>query len=155
MSESKKSLKQTQRQDLARMYFMQGMTQKDIAENVGVSRNTICAWIKEGRWDTMRAATTVSRKELVTKLLQGLDQKVQDGQWSPDEVCKVSSAIEKLDKQNNIITIIEVFSAYNRWLVSRMQVDPELTPELVKIMNRYQDLFIGENLSKASVLSIE
>lgn len=137
------------------MYFMQGMTQKDIAENVGVSRNTICAWIKEGRWDTMRAATTVSRKELVTKLLQGLDQKVQDGQWSPDEVCKVSSAIEKLDKQNNIITIIEVFSAYNRWLVSRMQVDPELTPELVKIMNRYQDLFIGENLSKASVLSIE
>lgn len=103
----------------------------------------------------MRAATTVSRKELVTKLLQGLDQKVQDGQWSPDEVCKVSSAIEKLDKQNNIITIIEVFSAYNRWLVSRMQVDPELTPELVKIMNRYQDLFIGENLSKASVLSIE
>ena len=70
MSESKKSLKQTQRQDLARMYFMQGMTQKDIAENVGVSRNTICAWIKEGRWDTMRAATTVSRKELVTKLLQ-------------------------------------------------------------------------------------
>ena len=155
MSESKKSLKQTQRQDLARMYFMQGMTQKDIAENVGVSRNTICAWIKEGRWDTMRAATTVSRKELVTKLLQGLDQKVQDGQWSPDEVCKVSSAIEKLDNQNNIITIIEVFSAYNRWLVSRMQVDPELTPELVKIMNRYQDLFIGENLSKASVLSIE
>lgn len=155
MSESKKSLKQTQRQDLARMYFMRGMTQKDIAENVGVSRNTICAWIKEGRWDTMRAATTVSRKELVTKLLQGLDQKVQDGQWSPDEVCKVSSAIEKLDKQNNIITIIEVFSAYNRWLVSRMQVDPELTPELVKIMNRYQDLFIGENLSKASVLSIE
>jgi hypothetical protein len=103
----------------------------------------------------MRAATTVSRKELVTKLLRGLDEKIQNNDWSPDEICKVSAAIEKLDKQTNVITIIEVFSAYNKWLVTRMRIDKDLTPELVKIMNKYQDLFIGEKLSTTIEISVD
>lgn len=150
-----KSLEQSQRQELARMYFMQGLTQKDIADKVGVSRNTICSWIKDGKWDTLRAATTVSRKELVTKMLQQIDDKLQSGQWTADEICKAANAVEKLDKQTNIITIIEVFSAFNKWLVSRMQVDSELTPELVKVINKYQDTFIGEKLGNTSVSTVE
>ena len=150
-----KSLEQSQRQELARMYFMQGLTQKDIADKVGVSRNTICSWIKDGKWDTLRAANTVSRKELVTKMLQQIDDKLQSGQWTADEICKAANAVEKLDKQTNIITIIEVFAAFNKWLVSRMQVDSELTPELVKVINKYQDTFIGEKLGNTSVSSLE
>lgn len=152
---TKKTIEQSQRQELARMYFMQGLPQKDIAEKVGVSRNTISAWIKENKWDTMRAATTVSRRELVTKMLLQIDEKLQSGTWSADEICKAANAVEKLDKQTNIVTIIEVFSAYNTWLVSRMQVDSELTPELVKIMNKYQDIFIGEKLGSCNVLQVD
>ena len=63
------------------------------------------------------------------------------------------AAIEKLDKQTNVVTVIEVFSAYNRWLISRMELDPELTPELVKTMNRYQDIFIGEQLNSTKIES--
>lgn len=151
----KKSLESNQLQELAKMYFMQGLKQQEIADKVGVSRNTISAWIKAGSWDTMRAATTVSRKELVTKLLRGLDEKIQNNDWSPDEICKVSAAIEKLDKQTNVITIIEVFSAYNKWLVTRMRIDKDLTSELVKIMNKYQDLFIGEKLSTTIEISVD
>lgn len=151
----KKSLESNQLQELAKMYFMQGLKQQEIADKVGVSRNTISAWIKAGSWDTMRAVTTVSRKELVTKLLRGLDEKIQNNDWSPDEICKVSAAIEKLDKQTNVITIIEVFSAYNKWLVTRMRIDKDLTPELVKIMNKYQDLFIGEKLSTTIEISVD
>ena len=146
-----KTLEQTQRQELARMYFMQGMKQKEIADKVGVSRNTICAWIRDGKWDTVRAAKTVTRSELVKKMLQDLDEKLASGQWSADEIIKVASAIEKLDKQTNILTMIEVFTSFNQWLVSRMQVDPELTPEVVKIINTYQDKFIGEKLSNVTI----
>lgn len=146
-----KSLEQTQRQELARMYFMQGMKQKEIADKVGVSRNTICAWIRDGKWDTVRAAKTVTRSELVKKMLQDLDEKLSSGQWSADEIIKVASAIEKLDKQTNIVTIVEVFSAFNNWLVSRMQADPELTPEVVKIINKYQDRFVNEKLSNVTI----
>lgn len=137
------------------MYYMQGDMQKDIAEKIGVSRNTISTWVRDGDWDSLRAAKTITRKEIVTKMLRQIDEKLEAGDWSPDEICKASAAIEKLDKQTNVITVIEVFSAYNNWLVGRMRVDPELTPELVKIMNRYQDIFIGEKLSNVSVIAIE
>ena len=146
-----KTLEQTQRQELARMYFMQGMKQKEIADKVGVSRNTICAWIRDGKWDTVRAAKTVTRSELVKKMLQDLDEKLTSGKWTADDIVKVASAIEKLDKQTNIVTIIEVFTSFNQWLVSRMQVDSELTPEVVKIINTYQDKFISEKLSNVTI----
>ncbi len=146
-------LKPDQRKELARMYYMQGETQKAIAERVGVSRNTINAWVRDGQWDSLRAAKTITRKEIVNKMLQQIDEKLESGEWSPDEICKASAAIEKLDKQTNVVTIIEVFSAYNVWLVARTKLDKNLTPELVKIMNRYQDIFIAEKLSNTSVVS--
>lgn len=152
---AKKDLEASQRKDLARMYYMQGETQKDIADKVGVSRNTISAWIKDNKWDSLRAAKTITRKEIVNKMLQQIDEKIESKEWSADEISKAAAAVERLDKQTNIITIIEVFSAYNSWLVARMQLDPELTPELVKIMNRYQDLFIGEKLSNVNAISLD
>lgn len=133
------------------MYYMQGEHQKDIAEKVGVSRNTISAWVKSEQWDSLRAARTITRKELVTKMLQQIDEKLESKEWTPAEISKVASAVEKLDKQANIVTIIEVFSAYNNWLVGRMKLDKELTPDLVKAMNRYQDQFIGEKMSNVKI----
>ena len=137
--------------ELARLYYMQGDAQKQIAERLSVSAQTLSKWVKEGQWDTLRASRTVSRHELVNKMLASINERLDQEDWSPDELAKAASAIERLDKQTNIVTIIEVFSAYNRWLVSRMQIDPELTPEMVKVMNRYQDIFINENLSGVSI----
>lgn len=148
-------LENEQRRELARMYYLQGMTQKEIADKVGVSRNTISAWIKEDGWDSFRAAKTITRKEIVHKMLQQINDKLESRDWTADEIVKASSAIEKLDKQTNVVTVIEVFTAYNTWLVGRMQVDKELTPELVKVMNRYQDLFIGEQLGKVNVIEVD
>ena len=148
-------LENEQRRELARMYYLQGMTQKEIADKIGVSRNTISAWIKEGGWDSFRAAKTITRKELVYKMLEQINEKLETKDWTADEIVKAASAIEKLDKQTNVVTVIEVFTAYNTWLVGRMQVDKELTPELVKVMNRYQDLFIGEQLGKVNVIELD
>lgn len=150
---SKKELEQAN--ELARVYYMQGMLQKDIAAKVGVSTVTLTRWVAKGNWDKLRAAKTITRKELVNKMLTQIDEKLESREWSADEISKAAAAVEKLDKQTNIITIIEVFSSYNTWLVARMQLDPELTPELVKIMNRYQDMFIGEKLTNISITSVD
>lgn len=148
-------LENEQRRELARMYYLQGITQKEIADKVGVSRNTISAWIKEGGWDSFRAAKAITRKELVHKMLEQINEKLESKDWTADEIVKAASAIEKLDKQTNVVTIIEVFTAYNTWLVGRMQIDKELTPELVKVMNRYQDLFIGEQSGRFNVIEVD
>jgi len=140
-----------EKKELARLYYFSGDQQKEIAVKIGVSAVTISKWVKESGWDTIRAAKTITRRELVAKMLNQINDKLEEGKWSADEMVKATSAIEKLDKQTNVVTIIEVFSAYNNWLVARMALDPELTPELVKVMNRYQDIFIGEQLNATTI----
>lgn len=138
--------KETERaKELARLYFAQGDTQSVIAEKVGVSRNTINRWVSENGWDVQRAAKTITRKEVVNKMLQKINERLDSENWTPDELAKAAAAIQKLDKQTNLVTIIEVFAQYNNWLCSRMRLDPELTPELVGIMTKYQDIFINEH----------
>lgn len=146
---SKKELET--KKELARLYYLQGETQKMIADKVGVSRVTINKWVSDGGWDTLRTAKTITRKELIVKMMQSANEKLEEGTMSYDEMAKLSASIERLDKQTNVVTVIEVFSAYNNWLIARMQLDPELTPELVKIMNRYQDMFIGQQLTNATI----
>ena len=145
-----KMTKEAQR-EFAFALYMQGMGQQEIAEKVGVTRQTINKWINDNGWSERRAAKTVSRGEIVKKMLQQLDDKIESDDWTADEVCKAATAIEKIDRQTNIVTVIEVFSVYNQWLVNRMNLDPELTPELVKVMNRYQDLFISEKLNNLTL----
>ncbi len=151
MARKTKTLEQSQKKELAHIYYMQGNTQQEIADKVGVSRNTVSTWVKEEKWGELKAATTITRKELVAKMLSKINERLDSGDWTSDEMVKATAAIEKLDKQTSVITIIEVFSAFDNWLIARMKLDPELTPEIVKIMNKYQDLFIGEQLGKTTI----
>jgi hypothetical protein len=136
--------------ELARMYYLNGDTQKLVAEKVGKSRVTINKWVAEGGWDAMRVAKTITRKEIVTKMMQEADKKLEEGKLTFDEMSKLAASIDKIDRQTNAITIYEVMTAYNEWLVVRMGVDKELTAELVRVMNYYQDVFLSEHVSKNS-----
>ena len=64
-----------------------------------------------------------------------------------DKLAKLSSVIEKLDKKANVVDAIEVFMAFSRWLEYRSQTDPEITPELLKAINKYQDKYLIESMS--------
>ncbi len=139
------------KKELARMYYYNNETQKAIAEKIGVSCVTVNKWVKEGEWEAKRAAKFITRQELVAKMLKKINEKLESGQWTADEMVKATTAIEKLDKQTNVVTIMEVFTKFDNWLVSRMQFDTELTPELVNQIHRYHDLFISEQLKYSTV----
>ena len=64
-----------------------------------------------------------------------------------DKLAKLSSVIEKLDKKANVVDAIEVFMAFSRWMEYRSQTDPEITPELLKAINKYQDKYLIESMS--------
>lgn len=138
--------------ELARLYYLNGDTQKLIAERVEISRVTIGKWISEGGWDAIRTAKTITRKELVSKMMSAASEKLDNNEMSFDEMSKLAATIKELDKKTNVITLLEVFTAYDEWLVARMQIDKELSAELVKTMNRYQDIFISEQLSKGKIV---
>lgn len=137
--------------ELARLYYAQGDSQKAIAERIGVSAQTVNRWVKDGNWEELRAAKAISRKELVAKMLNKINERLESDNWTADEIIKAAAAVEKLDKKTNVVTMMEVFAAFGSWLASRMQIDPDLTPETVQVITKYQDIFIAEQMSASKV----
>ena len=102
-----------------------------------------------------KGAKNITRPELVNKLLLTIDKLIEQVNASEDaamiaglgdKLAKLSAVIEKLDKKANVVDAIEVFMAFSKWLEYRSQTDPELTPELIKAINRYQDKYIVESM---------
>ncbi|NCC88661.1 MAG: terminase [Clostridia bacterium] len=145
------------KKEFARILYMQGETQNAIAEKTGISKTSINKWVKEGSWEEKRAASNITRPELVNKLLVAINKLLDQVSNSDDptqmatlsdKLAKFASAIEKLDKKANVVDAIEVFMAFSKWIQYRQSFDPDVTPELLKAINKYQDLYISEQISK-------
>lgn len=143
------------KKSLARSLFLSGMEQTEIAEKVDVSRVTISKWCTSEGWKEARAAKNVTRPELVNKLLLTIDTLITQVNESNDpalvaglgdKLAKLSAVIEKLDKKANVVDVIEVFMAFSKWIEYRSTIDTDVTPELVKAINKYQDLYITEQM---------
>lgn len=143
------------KKSLARSLFLSGMEQTEIAEKVDVSRVTISKWCTADGWKEARAAKNVTRPELVNKLLLTIDTLITQVNESNDpalvaglgdKLAKLSAVIEKLDKKANVVDVIEVFMAFSKWIECRSTIDPEVTPELIRAINKYQDLYITEQM---------
>lgn len=143
------------KKSLARSLFLSGMEQTEIAEKVDVSRVTISKWCTADGWKEARAAKNVTRPELVNKLLLTIDTLITQVNESNDpalvaglgdKLAKLSAVIEKLDKKANVVDVIEVFMAFSKWIEYRSTIDLEVTPGLVRAINKYQDLYITEQM---------
>ena len=140
------------KKDYARLLYMQGEQQKVIAEKVGVSAQTITKWVNVGGWVEQRAAQNITRPELVNKLLRTVDKMIEAVNDSDDpdaanglgdKLAKFAATIEKLDKHTSIVDIIEVFMAFSKWLQFQAEFDEDITPELLKTINKYHNQYIN------------
>ena len=145
-----------EKKEFARVLYMSGEQQNIIAEKVGVSKQTINRWVAEEAWDKRRAAQSVTRPEIVNNLLRAISNEVEklneerDAEkvaGACDKLSKLAATIEKLDKKASVVDAIEVFIGFGKWLQPRATNDEELTPELIKAINRFQDLYVSELLS--------
>ena len=143
------------KKSLARTLYMAGLGQNEIADKVDVSRVTVSKWCNTEGWKEARAAKNVTRPELVNKLLLTIDTLITQVNDSKDpalvaglgdKLAKLSAVIDKLDKKANVVDVIEVFMAFSKWIEFRSTVDPEVTPELIKAINKYQDLYITQQM---------
>jgi uncharacterized protein YjcR len=140
------------KKDYARLLYMQGEQQKVIAEKVGVSAQTITKWVNVGGWVEQRAARNITRPELVNKLLRTVDKMIEAVNDSDDpdaanglgdKLAKFAATIEKLDKHTSIVDVIEVFMAFSKWLQFQAEFDEDITPELLKTINKYHNQYIN------------
>lgn len=152
-----KSLEKEKKRALAKDLYVSGYSIQDLADKIGVTRQTVGKWCKEDGWQEIRAARNITRPELVNKLLLAIDKlicQVNDSNDPTmiaglgDKLSKLSSVIQKLDKQTTVVDTIDVFMAFSKWLEYRALTDDEITPELRKTINRLQDTFILEQINK-------
>ncbi len=152
---------QENKKQLGRALYLSGMDQQEIAERLGVSRVTISNWCTKEGWKEARAAKNITRPELVNKLLLTIDQLITSVNQSnnpdmiaglADKLSKLSAVVEKLDKKANVVDAVEVFMAFNKWLQYNSEFDPEITPELIKAINKYQNQFLMEKMAPSAEL---
>lgn len=143
------------KKNLARSLYMAGMEQNEIAEKVAVSRITISRWVAADGWKEARAAKNVTRPELVNKLLLAIDKLISQVNSSDDpellaglgdKLSKLSAVIEKLDKKASVVDNIDTFIDFSKWLQFRATTDSDITPELMRKINKYQDLYLSEKM---------
>ena len=145
------------KRDLARTLYLSGKEQTEIAEMTGVSRVTISKWCAADGWKATRAAKTITRPELIKKLLLVtntlLDKVNESGDLAlidslGDKLSKLTAAIDKLDKsQANV-----VFTAFTEYIKFRAKTDPEVTIEFIKKVNKLQDGFLIESFNKGALV---
>jgi transposase len=93
--------------------------QKEIARMVGVAENTIGRWVKDGKWEMLRANLTTTKESVLSnwyaqlaemnKDIAGRDEGKRFATSSEsDRMIKISAAIKKLETETGIAEITSV-----------------------------------------------
>lgn len=112
------------------LYTKEHLLQKEIAEKVGVTPKTVSKWVTTEMWDKLRISLSVTREEQLSHLYSHLSEinasiaSREDGERFPnakeaDTITKLSSSIDKLERESGVGEVVSAFSQFVRWLRER------------------------------------
>lgn len=126
------------------LYLNTTLTQKEIAERVGVTEKTLKKWREAGDWEKLKSAMLSTKDEIISRYLRMInsileiaendDRAVTDAE--ADKISKLNKAMDAINKELGLSVIIQVFQEYNAFLLP-------LNTDLAKANNIYQDKFIN------------
>ena len=135
-----------QKKDFAKsIYLGEELTQEEIAERVGVKRQTVSRWIKEGNWERHKVSITITREEQLKNLYLQLSElnaainKKPAGERfanavESDTISKISNAIKKMETDVGLADILSVFKSFVKWLRT---YDMVRSKEIVPLLDAY------------------
>ena len=135
-----------QKKDFAKsIYLGEDLTQEEIAERVGVKRQTVSRWIKEGNWERHKVSITITREEQLKNLYLQLSElnaainKKPTGERfanaaESDTISKISNAIKKMETDVGLADILSVFKSLVKWLRT---YDMARSKEIVPLLDAY------------------
>jgi transposase len=115
-----KELNREAKKKLAKELFLTGKhQQKEIAKMVGAAENTIGRWVKDGKWELLRANLTTTKESVLSnwyaqlaemnRVVAGRDEGSRFPTSSEsDRMIKISAAIKKLETETGIAEAISV-----------------------------------------------
>ena len=114
------TISRTERKKIAKELYLTGKKQqKEIAKLVSVSEQTISKWVKEEKWELLRANLTTTKESVLANWyaqLAELNNEItnrEEGKRYPtasetDSMVKISTSIKKLETETGIADITSV-----------------------------------------------
>jgi transcriptional regulator with XRE-family HTH domain len=148
-------MKPNLKKEHAKLLFTQEkLSQKEIAERVNVSEQTITKWVNanNGEWRRLRQNLIVTKKEQLSRIYEQLDEITEEVQKrekgkryvnskEADILVKLTAAAKNLETETSLAEIIEVGMRFLNWM---RPVDLEKAKEF----SGYFDGFIKDQLKK-------
>lgn len=122
------------------LYTRENLTQKEIAERVGVSAVTMSKWVNEGKWDELKASITITKEEQLkhlyrqlSELNKGIAEREPGTRYATsaeaDTISKLANAIDKMETDVGLSDIIATFRKFLEWMRTFNLVEAQrLTP---------------------------
>lgn len=139
------------RKDIAKSLYLNGsFTQEEIAGKVGMTRQTVARWVKDGGWEELKASRTITPAQI----LAGLNRQIveinnningrEEGKRfatvaEADTLAKLASAIKKIENDAGIADIVNVAIRFTNWL-------RPLDLDMAKRFNDLLDTFLKEQM---------
>lgn len=141
-------LTKEQKKDYARQLYLNdsSITQAEIAEKVGVSKVTVCKWVKEGKWQELQTSLLVGKEEQLSRLyrqLKLLNDAIEDreegknfaGSKDADAILKITAAIRNLETETNIAEKMSTGKEFLSFVRKTSGFD--FSKEVAKLFNAY------------------
>lgn len=118
-------------QDYAKqLYLHTDHTQKEIAEKVGKTEQTLSIWKTKGKWAGLKAALTVTKEQQLQRIYGQINelttfiQAKEKGQRfassaEADTLTKLAGIIGKLENEAGLKETVGVFMSFSHWLRNR------------------------------------
>lgn len=84
---------------------------------------------------------------MINKTLATIHDKLEAKNVNADELIKLASAIEKLDKKNSPLIVIDTFIEFGHFLKQQAAIDPQCDMEFIKKVTRFQDAYVSEKIN--------
>ena len=93
------------------LYLKEHLTQVEVAERVGVSKQTLCKWVKTEKWEELKTSVSLTREEQLANLYRqvaeinkaiasrGEGERFATSKEA-DTINKLAAAIEKMEKED-------------------------------------------------------
>ena len=137
-----------QKKETAKALYLKGIESEKILELTGVCRQTLSRWINKEGWKELRSAYGMTRDELKQKLMAAASNAIDNpedyhkNKKLADDLVKIMSAIEKLDKSTNVVHYVEAFIGFENWLLEHLADYPDLPDNIVHKLHEAFDDYV-------------
>ena len=146
-------IKQIDKKGIAKSLYLDGnYTMEEIADKVGTTRQTVARWIKEGKWEEVKASVTITPAQIIAQwnrqiveINKNINERPDGERFATtqeaDALAKLAGAIKKLETDIGVPDCVSVAMRFLSWL-------RPLNIEAAKTFNNLFDAFIKDQANK-------